>query len=508
MTERPNVLILHADQHRWDCLGAYGNPDVQSPHIDALAADGVRYENHFCSFPVCTPSRYSLLTGLYVHQHLGWTNRSTLPAGVDTLPRVLRETGYRTAAVGKMHFSPTYLDVGFEQMILAEQDGPGRYDDDYHRWLREEGLCDRVDLVDQVREYRQNAPQVYWDTVGALESDLDEDHHSTTWIADRALEEMESWEGGGHLLMVGFIKPHHPFDPPAPWSRVYDPDALSVLPGWVETCLPRDLAFHPGYFSHEGLTESQLRRVMGYYYATISQIDHHVGRMLSCLKRKGLYEDALIVYTSDHGDYLGFHHLLLKGNYMYDPLVKIPLIVKYPGQAGAGERSEALSSNIDLAPTLLRSAGCSVPAAMRGLDLLGCPEGREWVFAEAGRGRQYMARTQTRKLLLTRDQGPLFFDLERDPLELRDVSGNPAYRDEIEAHRQALAQWALFDSPSQVHLDRGAPVARGDNVPRADDGHVEQGMAYYRQEMDKPYTLSSQQWTSDRRRDCEGVGHV
>ena len=233
MSDRPNILIIHADQHRWDCLGAYGNPDIRTSNVDALAADGVRYENHFCSFPVCTPSRYSFLTGLYVHQHLGWTNRSTLPSGLDTFPRVLKGAGYRTKAVGKMHFTPTYLDVGFDEMALAEQDGPGRYDDDYHRWLRQEGLCDHIDLMDQVSEYRQHAPSTYWDTFGALESDLDEAHHSTTWIGDRALETLETWEGGGHLLMVGFIKPHHPFDPPAPWSEMYDPSMLSLLPGWT-----------------------------------------------------------------------------------------------------------------------------------------------------------------------------------------------------------------------------------------------------------------------------------
>jgi arylsulfatase A-like enzyme len=164
MPDRPNILIVHADQHRYDCLGAYGNPDVRTPNIDALAADGVRYENSFCCFPVCTPSRYSLITGLYVHQHLGWNNRCTLPAGLPTLPRILRNAGYHTKAVGKMHYTPTYLDVGFEEMVLAEQDGPGRYDDDYHRWLRAEGLCDRIDLMDQVQEYRQLAPPRYWET--------------------------------------------------------------------------------------------------------------------------------------------------------------------------------------------------------------------------------------------------------------------------------------------------------------------------------------------------------
>ena len=193
---KPNILLIHADQHRYDCLGAYGNTDIKTPNIDGLAQDGVLFENSFCPHPVCTPSRYSLLTGLTIHQHLGLTNRSTLPPGVATLPGQLKGNGYRTAAVGKMHFTPTYLDVGFDEMRLAEQHGDGRYDDDYHRWLASEGLCDRLDLMDQVAEFRRDAPQKYWDSFGALRSDLDEKHHSTTWVGDRAVELLDKWNEG------------------------------------------------------------------------------------------------------------------------------------------------------------------------------------------------------------------------------------------------------------------------------------------------------------------------
>jgi arylsulfatase len=111
-------------------LGIYGCPDLKTPHIDALGMEGRAYSRCFTMFPVCTPARYSFLTGLYSRQHLGMTNHSTLPSGLQTFPRLLRDAGYRTQCVGKMHFTPTYLDVGFESMVLAEQDGPGRCDDD------------------------------------------------------------------------------------------------------------------------------------------------------------------------------------------------------------------------------------------------------------------------------------------------------------------------------------------------------------------------------------------
>ena len=341
-TDHPNILIIQADQHRADCIGAYGNSDIQTPHIDALAADGVRYANSFCPYPVCTPSRYCFLSGLYVRQHLGGSNHCTLPAGLSTFPQILRAAGYRTKAVGKMHLTPTYADVGFDELILAEQNGVGRYDDDYHRWLRERGQGHFVDLLDQEHEYRDHAPAEYWQHVGALESNLDEEHHSTTWIAEQALDEVQTWQGGGHLLMASFIKPHHPFDPPAPWSRMYDPEALHLLPGYTPEPLPQDLIFSKGYFPSHEMTETKIRRAMAYYYATISQIDHHVGRMTSLLKAKGLYDDTLILYNSDHGDYMGYHHLLLKGNHMYEPLIRVPLILKYPGQLQAGSVCDAL----------------------------------------------------------------------------------------------------------------------------------------------------------------------
>ena len=216
---RPNILVILTDQQRHDCLGFAGQNQLKTPHLDALATDGVHFANTFCTFPVCTPSRYSLLSGLPVRAHAGWTNHCTLAPHIPTFPKTLRAAGYRAAAVGKMHFAPTYLDIGFDRMELCEQDGDGRFEDDYHRDLRAQGRLDCLDIMDQRAEFRAQAPDEYWKTCGALPSDLPESLHSTTWIADRALRQMENWdENGGNLLMFGFVKPHHPFDPPAPWD--------------------------------------------------------------------------------------------------------------------------------------------------------------------------------------------------------------------------------------------------------------------------------------------------
>lgn len=467
MKKKKNILLIHADQHRYDCLGAYGNTDIRTPNIDTLAREAVVFENSFCPHPVCTPSRYSLLSGLYTHQHRGLTNESTLSADIPTLPRLLKENGYQTTAVGKMHFTPTYLDVGFCEMHLAEQCGNGRYDDDYHRWLRSEGLCDRIDMIDQVNEYRKETLKEYWEHFGAFPSDLDEKHHSTTWIGDRAVECLDRWNGSGNFLMVGFIKPHHPFDPPHPWASMYDRDRLSLLPGWTEELIHGDNG--ESFFSYKGLSEASLRRVMALYYATISQIDHQVGEMVTKLKTKGLYDDTVIVYTSDHGDYMGYHHRILKGYRMLEPLVRVPLIIKYASGHAAGTRDPRLVNNIDVTPTLLSALGLKSPRTMPGIDLTDKDASVDYVFAEAG--SEYMVRSVTHKLLLRRNsEESMLFDLEHDPLEIENLFGKAECQSEIATLRKQLAGWPLFDERVTNHLDHEAPQCNAKNVPDDDTG--------------------------------------
>jgi arylsulfatase A-like enzyme len=279
--------------------------------------------------------------------------------------------------------------------------------------------------------------------------------------------------------MVGFVKPHHPFDPPAPWDEMYDPGSLEILPGWTPQTPPDDRAYHGGYFPNHELTEAALRRVMAYYYATISQIDHHVERLVETLNARGLYENTLIVFASDHGDYVGYHHMILKSGPMYEPLVRVPLLVKFPGNAAGGEKRDALTSLIDVAPTLLRQAGLEPPAGMSGLDLADPSAQRPMVIAENRRGTVLMARSPARKLILSRTpEHCRFFDLQTDPWELTDRFGDNSYREVIQQHREALADWAMFEALPPACIDESAPTIRQANVPDPDDGHREEMRAY------------------------------
>lgn len=470
MTEKPNILIIHADQHRWDCVDVYGNKDIKTPNMNALAKDGVVFTNCFSTFPLCTPARYSFLTGLYAHQHLGWTNRSTIPSGLDTFPKILKRLGYNTKCVGKMHFTPTYLDVGFDEMILSEQDGPGRYDDDYHKFLKENDLADLIDMQDQIFEYRTKSPNEYFQTFGVDPTNLDEKYYSTTWIADRACEIIENWSENANLLMIGFIKPHHPHDVPEKWSKLYNPKELSLLPGWTNQCLNQDLNFRKGFFDNTQLNEEKIKKIMSNYYGAISQIDFQIGRIIEILKQKALYEKTLIIYTSDHGDFMGYHHMVLKGNYMYDPIIKVPLIVKFPESNSLDPKKSAVSDNfvsiLDIAATIIINAGGVIPNHlwnnMYPLEEIIEENPRSTIFAE--NEQHYMVRTRKWKLLFCQDEKMnQFFDLEKDPYELNNLINDPHYLKDIEHMKIELYNWIAFGSKTKIHLDLSASTTKTKN---------------------------------------------
>ena len=459
---RPNIVIIYGDQHRADAIG-YDNPEVRTPHLDTLARDGVAFSASYCQYPVCSPSRASFLTGQYAHTHGVTGNNQGVHPGAPMFPRLLRERGYATAAIGKMHFYPAYAPYGFDHMELSEQNGPGRYEDHYHRWLANRGRIDLADLIDQEAEFRRYARPEYRDSFGAQASDLPEDLHSTTWAGDRAVAYLERAEPP-FCLLLGFVKPHHPFDPPARWLELYEEEKLTPLPGWTAE-IPASDGGKREYFEYEPLTLPTLRTVMAHYYATISHMDAQVGRVLEVLRRRGM-EDTIVIYTADHGEFLGYHHLLLKGAYLYEPLVRVPLAMARlgGGEWAAGRRTGALVESIDVTSTILASAGVEQPAAVQGRDLTPVLRGereehREAVFAQSGGMGMVMLRTGRWKLIeAAQERDRMLFDLERDPAELRNLYGDPGHSDVLADLGRRLVQrlCAEVRPPSNTQTTQGA----------------------------------------------------
>ncbi len=440
---RPNVILILADQHRWDCTGYAGNPDVRTPNLDALAAHGVVFSQAVCQYPLSVPSRTTILTGKYPGTHGVLGNRDGLAETETTLPGLLHSAGYHSAWVGKAHFNPTYADYGFDVMRLAEQDGPGRYEDDYHRWLKEQGALDQVDLWDQVD--RDNAPKEYWQTFGALPSNLPEPLHSTTWVGNQAVRFLQIAREP-FFLAIGFIKPHHPFDPPAPWHRLYNPKALRLPGGW---CLPvpEDDARFGGYFDPDLMTEEKFRRVLAYYYACISQMDKQIGRVLATLTARG-YTNNRFVYCADHGDYMGHHGLILKGGARaYDPLIRVPLIMAgTPGQR-RGEKDNSPAQLTDVMPTLLDSVGLDVPDDVDGMSLVpelmerGLPR-RAQAYAEGPHDTRLVRGTRYKLIESAEDVLRGLYDLKEDPHEFHNLYGSAEVAEiQAELSRKLDAIW-------------------------------------------------------------------
>jgi arylsulfatase A-like enzyme len=392
MTAPRNILFITADQLRADALGCYGNPVIQTPHIDALAQGGVRFTKMFTAYPVCAPNRASIATGRYPTIHGLRANGMRLPETEQTLMSILRANGYRTYGAGKMHFGPQWHFPSDGRPIMD----PDPVDAIDPQPLAEEFPWYGFDSVMLTEDHRMGPYGVYlaerghhvWDELhsanypqhATVRSPFPEEHHQTTWITDRAIDYLyEHPSDEPFFLWVSYVHPHHPFNPPAPYDTRYDP-ADMPLPKWQEDEVEGwPAAYRQKYFAVEGtheavgmcdLTDDDWRRIKAYYYGMVSLIDKNVGRMINVLRQSGRLDNTLIVFNSDHGENLGDHRLLFKGT-TYDCVTNVPLILSWPDCANPGETRDLLCSSVDIMPTLIQLAGARVPqpSGIQGLSL-------------------------------------------------------------------------------------------------------------------------------------------
>lgn len=343
-TTPPNILLICTDQQRYDALGCYGNPHILTPAIDALAGEGVLFEQCYVQNPVCAPARASLATGRYVHGHGLWANGVRLPETMPLFTKALAETGYDCGLIGKLHLDACFngrteerLDDGFRVFDWAHDPSHRSPENQYHRWLEARHPALYAEALTRGRDQGD----------GALTFDnMPTEAHYSHWVGERAIDFLARGRDPDRpfFLWANFYDPHHPFIAPREYLERYDPAALPRPihhPGALATKPPiqTDIS-RAAYAGHArgfaSFAPDEIQQIVAAYYAMVSLIDDETRRILATLDDLGLAEDTLVIFTSDHGEMLGDHELLLKGPMFYEGAVRVPLIVRWPGRLPAG----------------------------------------------------------------------------------------------------------------------------------------------------------------------------
>ncbi len=380
-----HILILFCDQLRADCIGACGNEEIQTPAMDALVADSTVYNRCITPSPVCVPARLSLMSGHYAARHGNNNNNLFTVYHGKGFYHELTENGYQSCCVGKMHnVWDLYGPMGFsERHIQEELAGDG---DDYTKYI-----CANYPTV---FDYNGQRSEMYYVPQVAQ---MPAEAHPTQWVGDRCVEFLEKCDPEKPVFLFGsFIHPHPPFCPPAPWNKLYRREGKApFVPENYKEFKP--LLTKNFDCDRLGISEIDALKLKNSYYACVSFVDYQMGRIIDTLKERGMYEDTLILLTSDHGEALGDYRNMGKRT-MLDTAARVPFVMKVPGQ-GAGKR-EDVCSLVDVAPTLLSYAGVSYdPAEYDGVNLF--VDRHEEVYSQYAGGEKgcYMVATATDKLV-------------------------------------------------------------------------------------------------------------
>lgn len=466
--KRPNILILYTDQQRWDALGASGNPEIHTPHLDALAAAGVNFTHHFVQSPVCMPSRISMLAGQYPST-LGITHMGVpVPADALTLPRLLRPYGYRSASIGKLHFLPhasrdhrqPHPDYGFDHLEVADE--PGVYEDAYRAWVRRQApqQMDRISagippaahlwqrtmgIEDGV--VHRGSPQGRHDFKAGIPFAADAHLTHTAFVAEQTIAFIEQQGRQPFLCIAGFYSPHAPWIVPQKYLDLYDAARLSVP------------AFPPGIdrrrptAADEPFSDAQLRQAKRGYYAMVSEVDDYVGRIVAALTACGQRENTIIVFTSDHGEWLGSHLRYGKGYPADDAVSRVPLLVCAP-EGWRGQHSGIVEA-VDILPTLLTLAGIQPPPALQGSSraaiVRGTDSANESAEDEAalteGSGWKCL-RTRDYRYLIHADGREALWQMADDPDGYLDLAADPQHQAALaDCRRRLLKRLLAMERP-------------------------------------------------------------
>lgn len=472
---RPNLLFIYTDEQAVGTLGGYGNSQIEMPHLNALAERSVVFDQAYVTQPVCTPSRASLLTGLYPHTHGLTENNLRLADEVPCLPELGDFSGYRTAHMGKWHLGDeVFAQHGFDEWVSVDDGYRGYYSpsrdrdahSDYFHWLVDRGL------------EPDTAPDGFRMFGRGTAARLPEEHSKPAFIAEQACRFLRDHRAEPFLLYVNFFEPHMPFT--GPRDSQYDPADIPLprnfdaIPGPDQPLKLRLFAEHYRRRGIGGLplqSPDDWRRLIANYWGLCSQVDTHAGRILTTLRELGLEDDTIIVYTSDHGDMMGSHRLVAKCT-QYQEAVRVPLLIRAPWWREKG-RVAAPVSQVDLVPTLLELLAQKPSSSLQGQSLLdGEPRDVvvEWNGANNGIGGDVIGgglipehlrdvadpaaamasiadpvRTLISPDGLKLNHSPLgeheLYDLNEDPGETRNLVHDPARRKAVAEMRERLGAW-------------------------------------------------------------------
>jgi arylsulfatase len=432
-TTQPNFVFVLPDQLRHDFLGCYGADFVETPHIDGIAAAGLRYDRAHSTSPICVPARAGLLTGRHalangVTDNGMWLRPDLATTGVKTWPELLDEQGYLTAAIGKMHFYPWDARHGFRYRSVAEDKRWLHVRDDYYHFLRERGH----------RKYHGNEHEGYFENKGAIVNKLPWELTADHFVGSEACRFLRDYgTDGPFAMMVGFPGPHCPYDPTEEFLARVDqdriPDAVPEVPGDAPRLRERNVAGNLlpwNGVDYSEFPDATKRKIRAHYAASVKQIDHEVGEILKTLDELGLAEKTVVVFSSDHGDHLGDHNLIGKGDF-FDSSTHVPLLVRAPG---ATPRTNGdLVELGDVTATLLAFAGVKLPGYLDSIPLpgLGLPGSRRRDYTIGATSSSWMIQDLRWRLAKYATGETLLFDLENDPTEQHNLAASAGHRDKL-----------------------------------------------------------------------------
>ncbi len=480
--QRPNILFIMTDQHRWDALGANGNRVIQTPHLDRLASEGANFTHFFVQAPVCVPSRVSFFTGRYPHSHKNRVNYTPLDRREVLMQAQLRDAGYTTAAVGKLHYYPPDAHeakrIGFDIVELHDAVGPLERFSAYVAWRQQHDPQANIGY----RAIAEDIPP----GKNPFRQAIDEEHTETSWVGLRTRHHIRELAAAGKpfFLFSSFWKPHAPFEVPQPFDALYD-DVEFALPQPMSladiTRLPPPLRLlilrgKPVY----DMDRERLQWMYRSYYGAITHIDREVGRIMETLAEAGVAEKTIVLFSSDHGDQLLEHGLMGK-NCFFEASIRVPFIVRFPGRIQPGRYGQ-LAESVDVLPTLFELAGLPEPYESQGRSLVPLIadadrpyEPRKAVFCEnvipevitggrldfefqKGRGIKgirhpdaKMVRTRRWKYNYYPEGFAELYDLQQDPHEMHNLAGEPEHADIETEMKDRLLHWlTTADETDQI----------------------------------------------------------